>query len=252
MHIFPYLNSYVISLSMGSREIQSVFNQCRNIARRKNPKGVPLINKIERICLSNYNGKLSTEKARIAIRSALFEHNQNPSMLDMAEAQAKSSKMLAIVPDYVPSTQGDSVVGLLNKKSIKQKPVVYTEGIFSKINTGKTKNLALFGNTVKPKKQKGLFFSPNIVGGKVNNNKTIFNQFTNKNQIQTKGIFSGVNFKQTNSSNGIFSKIKTKSKPIKLNFNFNQSKSNGVFGSLKQNNKGKQKSIVELMKEVKK
>ena len=149
MHIPPYKKQYVIILNMGSREIQSVFSQCRNVARRNNPQGVPLINKLERICLSNYSGKLSTEKARIAIRSVLFEHNQNPSMLDMAEAQAKSSKMLAIVPDYVPSTQGKSVVGLLNQKQTKQKAIKYSGGIFGGMNTGKTKPLALFDKPVK-------------------------------------------------------------------------------------------------------
>lgn len=246
---------------MGTREIQSVFSQCRNVARKNNPEGVPLINTLERICLSNYSGKLPVEKARIAIRSALFKYNQNPSMLDLAEAQAKSSKMLSVVPDYIPSTQEKSVVSLINQKANVQKPVKFVNGIFGKVPnySGKTKSKpAIFMEAkVNQSKAKGLVFKPRIVVGKVNNNKSIFDQFSSKNRIQSKGIFSGVNMKQGKPVKGIFGGMnlsKRNSGGILGNIKTSSGKGNrGIFSGINLKQGRKQgKSIIELMNEGRK
>lgn len=241
---------------MGTKDIQSVFSACRNLARKNNPKGVPAINKLERICLANYEGKMSSAKARVAMRQVLFDHNLNPTMLDMAEVQAKSSKMIGPVPDVIPSTQGKSVVGLLNQKQVKQKAFSYSGGIFANVNLKQSKPVAFMGKPIKQVKQKGLIFSPSIVGGKVNNNKSIFEQFSSKKQIQSKGIFKGINLNQKASSGkGIFSGINVKqSKSITFNFKQPKSKSNnlGIFSGVKQSKKSSGKSIVDLMNGAKK
>jgi hypothetical protein len=236
--IEPFKNSYIANkcLYMGTKEIQSDFSRIRSVARRVNPSSVPLVNKIERICLSRKQGRLSAERTRFALRQVLIEHGKNPSMLDMAEAQARASKTFGPIPD----TRSQGVLQQINNvkpsmaKSGFSKEKDSVLGLMQGIQVNRMRQTKPLAISIMGKSGKGMSYQGISIAKQINESKGIFKDFKMpSNNVRKGGVFKSIDF---GSQKPLINQFKNKVSKQKNVFNFKQ---------------GKQKSVLSLIKEVK-